>query len=169
MSKTFTTLRAARALGLAALVGLACAGAAQAQVVQAQALTSAPVAVGAMTSSGVVITTQPANAQVTVTGQVGITTRLARDPDLGNHKVIFMFDFTKVSAKVGKTTYTTQYQESLMKPLAPNYNIELEFPVSATNANLLSQVITASAKFALNVDPATGVITSGTGVMTGTR
>jgi hypothetical protein len=155
--KALSIFRAARTLGFAALVAVAGAGAAFAQ--------TAPAETDKM-QHGVVTITSAANASLKVTGDVQISTRISVEQATGLKKLIVLFDFTKVSATKGKATYTTTYQDEHVQPLAPNHRFEFDFPVRETTAKSVTEgALTATAVFALNVDPTTGAITSGTGVV----
>jgi uncharacterized lipoprotein YbaY len=154
--KAISMFRAARALGLAA--ALAVAGAAFAQ--------TAPGQVDKMRHGVVTVTTQPSNASLKVSGDVKISTRIAVEEATGLKKLIVVFDFTTVTAKRGPVTYSTTYQEEHVQPLAPNHRYEFDFPVTSSRARSITEdTLTATAVFALNVDPTTGAITSGTGVI----
>jgi hypothetical protein len=161
MLKSIANFRPARALCIAAL--LACAAAVPA--VAQEALAPAPV-MKTSTATVTSIGTKAVTNSVTFSGEVKLASRLARDPELGNHKVLLTIDLSGLSAVKNKVTFRTAYREEFIKPLAANHRIDFMFPVTVESETTLSQVIMAQASIALNVDPASGDITSATATVT---
>ena len=153
MSQVISTLSAVRTLFIAVLLSLTVPA-------FAQTATDATMQRKQVTITN--IASQGAVNSVTFSGQVTIASRKVIDEAFGAHKLILVFDLSGLSGTKGKTTLRTAYQEEFMKPLAANYNIDFVFPVSTETESTLGQVIQGVARFALNVDVATGNITSAT-------
>jgi len=158
MTIAITPLRAMRTLGLLALLALAAAGSAFAQTAEVDRMNK---------SRATVRSTGAGNA----TGEVQIQSRISRDPDFGRHKLIVLLDLSRVTVTKGKTTYTTAYQEEFVKPLGPSQTLVLDVPVTVSTAAtgngtgsgaLSVSTIIVQATMAMNVDTATGAVTSAT-------
>jgi hypothetical protein len=156
MLKTVSIPRIARALCAGIVVSCAWTAPASAQTTGTMRQTQFTVASLA--------TTQKANS-VDIKGTVTITSRLAKDPEFGDDKLILVFDMSGLVGTKGQQTYRTAYKEEFVKPHAASQKVEFVFPVSVETEATLAQVITAVGTFALNVDVATGVITSASGTV----
>lgn len=99
---------------------------------------------------------------VAFSGTATISTRVALDPDFGDHKLVMSIDLTGVSG-VGASsskTYVIQGPEIVQKPLAASYEIDLTFPFFESGTLGTTEARPGRALFALSIDPATGAVTS---------
>ena len=105
---------------------------------------------------------------VNFVGSAVVTSRVVLDPDFGRPSFVMQFDLTGVTGTGAKSgiNYVLTSQEHVIKPLAPNQNVEFIFPMATDENAPIAKVRTGSARFVMNVDPASGVITSVNAVMT---
>ena len=155
MSHYFKLLRLAGALCLAAPMLLASLS------VQAQNRMNQKSVV--VTSSGPVTNVEAVN----FVGTAVVTSRVVPDPDFGNPSLIMQFDLTGVTGTGAQSgiKYVLTSQEHVVRPLASNQNIDFTFPMATDENAPISKVRTGSARFVMNVDLATGLITSVNAVM----
>ena len=156
MFKQFQGLRAGSLICLAALLPLA------PQLAQAQ---------NRMNPKAVAVTSMAPVTQVEAvqfSGQATVNSRLASDPDFGQPSLVMLFDLTGVTG-VGAQSgirYVLTSQEHVIRPHASNQNVEFAFPMATDENAPIAKVRTGSARFVMNVDLGTGVITSVNAVMT---
>jgi hypothetical protein len=107
-----------------------------------------------------------ANERVVFSGQPSIKSQRAHDPG-GDSKLIISIDMSAVTATGVKsgTKYALWTQEILIRPLAASHQIAMQFPFSKSANDPVTAMRSGVANFALNVDVATGVITSSTGTI----
>ena len=105
---------------------------------------------------------------VNFVGAAVVTSRLVPDPDFGRPSFVMQFDLTGVTGTSAKSgiKYVLTSQEYVIKPLAPNQNVEFTFPMATDENAPIAKVRTGSARFVMNVDPVSGLITSVNAVMT---
>lgn len=118
----------------------------------------------AVTSSGPVVNVEA----VQFVGLAVVNSRLAADAEFGRPSLVMQFDMTGVTgtgAQTG-TKYVLTSQEHVIRPLTANQNIEFTFPMATDENALVSKVRIGSARFVMNVDVATGAITSKNAVLT---
>jgi hypothetical protein len=162
MLKSVSGLAAARTVAIAALF---VAGALPATAQDA----AQPAEQDAMQTTVVQVTSRPsatAAKPVNFTGQAVIKSRLDIDKETGNHTLVLTFDMSGVTGQSETTGNRTlnSVQETLVRRLAPSQEIEFPFPIAPPNPNhTLQDVSTGTARFSLNVDLATGAITSAAG------
>jgi PhoPQ-activated pathogenicity-related protein len=98
---------------------------------------------------------------VAFTGLATLKSRLAFDPD-GDTKLIVSIDLSNMSATGIRSAakYELWSHDVLILPLAASHQVEITFPYSKNNKDQVAAVRTGVARFALNVDTATGTITS---------
>jgi len=155
--KTFKILGIVSALSLAALLPTS-----HAQSLQAQ---------GRMNKNAVAVTS---NAPVTAveavifSGQAIVNSRMSPDPTYNRPSMILDFDLSQVTGVGAKSgiTYILPAQEYVIRPHASNQVVELTFPMTTGPDAPLANARTGHARFAMNVDTTTGVITSLTAVLT---
>ncbi len=101
-------------------------------------------------------------------GQAVVNSRLAADPDFGNPTLIMLFDLSGVTGTGVKSgiKYVITSQEYVIRPLIANHNIEFTFPMATDENAPIDKVRVGSARFVMNVDIATGAITSLNSVLT---
>ena len=101
-------------------------------------------------------------------GMAVVTSRVVPDPDFGRPSFVMQFDLTGVTGTGAQSgiKYVLTSQEHVIRPLAPNQNVEFTFPMATDDNAPMAKVRTGSARFVMNVDPATGLITSVNAVMT---
>lgn len=118
----------------------------------------------AVTSSGPVVNVEA----VQFVGLAVVNSRLAADPEFGRPSLVLQFDMTGVTGTGAQTgiKYVLTSQEHVIRPLTPNQNIEFTFPMATDENALIAKVRTGSARFVMNVDIATGLITSMNAVLT---
>ena len=118
----------------------------------------------AVTSNGPVTNVEA----VKFVGAAVVTSRVVPDPDFGNPSLLMQFDLTGVTGTGAQSgiKYVLTSQEHVIRPLAPNQNVEFTFPMATDDNAPIAKVRTGSARFVMNVDPATGLITSVNAVMT---
>lgn len=158
MFKTFKILGTAAALSLAVLLPTA-----HAQSLQAQ---------GRMNKNAVAVTS---NAPVTTTveavlfsGQAIVNSRMSPDPTYNRPSLILDFDLSQVVGVGAKSgiRYILPAEEYVIRPHASNQVVELTFPMTTGPDAPLANARTGHARFAMNVDTTTGVITSLAAVFT---
>ena len=118
----------------------------------------------AVTSNGPVTNVEA----VKFVGAAVVTSRVVPDPDFGRPSFVMQFDLTGVTATGAQSgiKYVLTSQEHVIRPLAPNQNVEFIFPMATDDNAPIAKVRTGSARFVMNVDPANGLITSLNAVMT---
>ena len=156
MSHHFKGFRLAAALGLAVPMLLASLPAAAQNRMNARAI--------AVTSNGPVTNVEA----VKFVGAAVVSSRLAPDPDFGRPSLVMLFDLTGVTGTGAQSgiKYVLTSQEHVIRPLAPTQNVEFIFPMATDDNAPIAKVRTGSARFIMNVDPASGSITSVNAVMT---
>ena len=105
---------------------------------------------------------------VNFVGAAVVTSRLVPDPDFGRPSFVMQFYLTGITGTGAQSgiKYVLTSQEHVVRPLAPNQNVEFTFPMATDDNAPIAKVRTGSARFVMNVDPATGLITSVNAVMT---
>ena len=157
MLKTFKILGVVSALSLAAFLPIA-----DAQVGQGA---------GRMNKNAVTVTS---NAPVTAveavrfSGRAIVNSRMSPDPIHNRPSMIFDFDLSQVVGVGVKSRipYTLLAEEYVILPLDSNQVVEFTFPMTTGPDGSLANALTGHARFAMNVDTTTGVITSLTAVFT---
>ena len=101
-------------------------------------------------------------------GAVVVNSRVAADPDFGRPSLVMDFDLTGVTGTGAQSgiKYLLTSQEHVIRPLAPHQNVEFTFPMATDENAPISKVRVGSARFVMNVDLKTGLITSLNAVMT---
>jgi hypothetical protein len=154
MSKTNMPFRIARTLCAAALLSTLSAAPAVAQLAQ-----------DAMATNLVPVTTDNTiPSSVKFSGNATLKSRLAKDPEFGKPSLVMHLDLSGVVGigNSNKKKYFVSTNEEIVVPNAANQNIQFNVAVYSDPADPLSAVRTGVLKFALNVDTATGTITSAT-------
>ena len=148
-----------KSIGFATAVCLAaCLSSAQAQPASPR---MNPRAV-AVTSDAPVTTVEA----VRFAGQAVINSRMAPDPDFGQPSLIMLFDLSGVvgtGAQSG-TRYIIPAQEYVVRPHVANQVVEFVFPMTPDVNQPVTAARTGLARFVLNVDLATGDVTSNAAV-----
>ena len=118
----------------------------------------------AVTSNGPVTNVEAVN----FVGTAVVNSRLAPDPDFGRPSLLMQFDLTGVTGTGAQSRikYVLTSQEYVIRPLAPNQNVEFTFPMATDENAPISKVRAGSARFVMNVDTVSGLITSVSTVMT---
>jgi hypothetical protein len=118
----------------------------------------------AVTSNGPVTNVEA----VKFAGAAVVNSRLVPDPDFGHPSLLMQFDLTGVTGTGAQSgiKYVLTSQEHVIRPFAPNQNVEFTFPMATDENAPIAKVRTGSARFVMNVDPSSGVITSVNAVMT---
>jgi hypothetical protein len=124
-----------------------------------------------MNSKAVAVTSNAPVTKVEAVNFVGVavvTSRLVPDPDFGRPSFVMQFDLTGVTGTGAKSgiKYVLTSQEHVIKPFASNQNVEFIFPMATDDNAPIAKVRTGSVLFVMNVDPASGLITSVNAVMT---
>ena len=101
-------------------------------------------------------------------GAAVVTSRVVPDPDFGRPSFVMQFDLTGITGTGAQSgiKYVLTSQEHVIRPLALNQNVEFIFPMATDDNAPIAKVRTGSARFVMNVDPASGLITSLNAVMT---
>lgn len=102
---------------------------------------------------------------VSFSGNAKVGTRLAPDPDFGSPSLVVSIDLTGVSG-VGTWTrakYVIGGPEIVQKRLAASYVVDITFPFYRSGTDGTSGARTGHASFTLDVNTATGAVTSATG------
>lgn len=105
---------------------------------------------------------------VNFSGQATVYSRLASDREFGKPSLVLLFDLTGVTG-VGAQSgirYVLTSQEHIILPHASTQIVEYIFPMATDENAAIVNVRTGSARFVMNVDMATGVVTSVTSVLT---
>lgn len=117
-------------------------------------------------SLSIPVRTQPGRPgggeRVVFSGDAVVTARVDFDPDLKKPTVEFMLDLAGVTG-VGETSgtrFALDLREITTKPHLNNQSIDIEFALP-TGTQDVNKVRTGLASFMLNVDLATGKISSG--------
>jgi hypothetical protein len=118
----------------------------------------------AVTSNGPVTNVEAIN----FAGSAVVNSRLVPDAEFGRPSLVMQFDLTGVTGTGAQSgiKYVLTTQEHVIKPFAPNQNVEFTFPMATDDNAPIAKVRTGSARFVMNVDPASGLITSLNAVMT---
>jgi len=106
--------------------------------------------------------------RIVFTGRAKVKSRLARDPDFGESKLLLFIDMRAVSG-VGSSSgarYVIPSQAILLRPLTVSHQVELTFPFATKGTAPLSVTRTGVASFALQVDINTGAVTAASGTAT---
>lgn len=103
---------------------------------------------------------------INFSGLATIKSRLSSYPE-GDSKLVVSIDLGSVAATGTKSAakYALWSQDVLILPLAASHQIEIQFPYSKNANDQVAKVRTGVARFALNVDTATGAITSASGTI----
>ncbi len=98
-------------------------------------------------------------------GDAKVSTRLAPDPDFGSPSLVVSIDLTGVSGRGSSSDarYVIGGPEIVQKRLAPSYTVDITFPFYRSGTNGTSGARTGLASFTLDVNTATGAVTSATG------
>ena len=99
---------------------------------------------------------------VKFSGQALISSRMAPDREFGRPSLVMLFDMSGVvgvGAQTG-TRYILPAQEHVIQPHAANQNVEFVFPMTPDVNQPITAARTGLARFVLNVDLATGTVTS---------
>lgn len=102
---------------------------------------------------------------VSFSGTVKVGTRLAPDPDFGAPSLVVSIDLSGVSG-VGSSTqakYVIAGPEIVQRRLAPSYTVDITFPFYRSGTDGTRGARSGAASFSLNVNTATGAVTSATG------
>ena len=101
-------------------------------------------------------------------GAAVVNSRLVPDLEFGRPSLVMQFDLTGVTGTGAQSgiKYVLTSQEHVVRPLASNQNVEFTFPMATDDNAPIAKVRTGSARFVMNVDPASGLLTSVTAVMT---
>lgn len=104
---------------------------------------------------------------VSFSGDAKVGTRLAPDPDFGAPSLVMSIDLTGISGwgASSEARYVIEGPEIVQKRLAPSYTVDITFPFYRSTSTG-STARTGIASFALNVNTATGAVTSATGSIT---
>lgn len=118
----------------------------------------------AVTSSGPVTNVEA----VKFVGAAVVTSRVVPDPDFGTPSFVMQFDLTGVTGTGAQSgiKYVLTSQEHIIRRLAPTQSVEFTFPMATDENAPIAKVRTGTARFVMNVDLATGLITSLNAVMT---
>ena len=118
----------------------------------------------AVTSNGPVTNVEAVN----FVGAAVVSSRLVPDPDFGNPSLVMQFDLTGITGTGAQSgiKYVLTSQEHVIRPLAANQNVEFTFPMATDDNAPIAKVRTGSARFVMNVDLVSGLITSVNAVMT---
>ncbi|MDB5885602.1 MAG: hypothetical protein JWR74_1773 [Polaromonas sp.] len=118
----------------------------------------------AVTSNGPVTNVEAVN----FAGSAVVNSRLVPDPEFGRPSLVMQFDLTGVTGTGAKSgiKYVLTSQEHVVKPFASNQNVEFTFPMATDENAPIAKVRTGSARFVMNVEPASGLITSVNAVLT---
>ena len=152
MLQTIRALRVASALSLAALLPLAQAQSAQALV----RMNANKVSITSLASPSLAV------ERILFSGEATVNSRLAKVADFGNSTLIMLIDMSGVvgvGAKSG-TRYVLSSREYIVRPHAANQTIEFTFPMTTDENAPIGAVRSGSARFVLNVDLDTGIVTS---------
>lgn len=104
----------------------------------------------------------PAVEGILFSGQATVYSRLAENPESGSSTLVLLIDLSGVvgvGAQSG-TRYLLSSQEYLVRPHVANHHIDFYFPMATDQNAPIASVRTGAARFVMNVDPVTGVITS---------
>jgi hypothetical protein len=159
MSKTLRSSGLASVLSLVALVPLWQAGSSQAQGAATPMVDSVSTTLVSVTSVAAASGSTPA---ISFSGQATVKSRLSKDPEFGRSVLVLMIGMdgvTGLDAGTGKR-YALSGSEVVIKPHAAIQIVEFNFPIPATADAALSSLRTGVARFAFNVDVASGAITS---------
>ena len=160
MYEALSNFRGMRALCVALLV----AGWYAAPASAADAMHTTMVAIGSP-AAPLAAAARGAGERVVFTGRATVKSRLARDPDFGESKLLLFIDMRAVSG-VGASSgarYVIPSQEILLRPLTVSHQVELTFPFAEKATDPLSLTRTGVASFSLNVDINTGAVTAASG------
>ena len=128
----------------------------QAQVVKGT-VTMATTTIAVVTLGPIVSTVEA----LQFSGSAVIKSRMVPDPAFGKPSLILLFDMSGVSGRSRSgLLFQALSQQYVIRPHQPTQNVEFTFPLAILPAAPLSLVLTANARFALNVDLGTGAITS---------
>jgi len=102
---------------------------------------------------------------VSFSGTAKVGTRLAPDPDFGSPNLVLSIDLTGISG-VGSSTrtkYVIGGPEIVQKRLAASHVIDIVFPFYKSGTDGTSGARSGAASFTIDVDTATGAVTTATG------
>ncbi len=100
---------------------------------------------------------------VVFSGQVLLKSRLAKDPDFGEPRLLIDVDLSRIKG-VGQTSgaaYMTTGSAQLVRDLVRGQTIEVTFPFARTADMTLSGTRSGRAQLTLDVDVNTGTVMSG--------
>lgn len=109
-------------------------------------------------------TVSGAPESVVFSGTASINSRLAPDPDFGNHKVVLIVDLRSVSG-VGATTlskYLISGPDIMHRRLATTDQVSITFPFAPEGAAAGDKARPGLASLALTFDTNTGAVTAAT-------
>jgi hypothetical protein len=103
-------------------------------------------------------------------GQATVSSRLARDPDIGAPSLILLIDMSGVSGlgSQSRKQYEVPVPEYVQRRHAANQFVEITFPYLQTGSNIESAK-SAVASFNLTVDLDTGAITQASATVSTSR
>jgi hypothetical protein len=162
MSKTLRSSGLASVLSLIALVPLWQAGSSLAQVAAAPMVDRVSTTQVSVTSVASAAAASGGTPAISFSGQATVKSRLSKDPEFGRSVLVLMIGLdgvTGLDAGTGKR-YALSGSEVMIKPHAANQIVEFNFPIPAATDAALSSLRTGVARFAFNVDVASGAITS---------
>jgi hypothetical protein len=100
---------------------------------------------------------------VVFSGQVVVKSRLAKDPDFGEVRLLFDIDLAGVKGinQASKAVFVTDGSAQIVMPLARTQVIEVTFPYARSADMPLSATRSGRAQLTLDVDVTTGAVMSG--------
>ena len=95
-------------------------------------------------------------------GSALVNSRLVPDPDFGRPSLLMQFDLSGVTGTGAKSgiKYVLTSQEHVIRPFAMHQNVEFTFPMATDENAPIAKVRVGTARFMMNVDRDTGLITS---------
>ena len=120
---------------------------------------------GTTTQVSISGTVSGAPESVAFSGTASINSRLAPDPDFGNHKVVLIVDLRSVSG-VGaatQTKYVISGPELTQREVAASHAFEFTFPFRSAKTASTAAVRTGVATLVLDFDVKTGAVTKASG------
>ena len=160
MDKAIANCRLMRALCVAMLV----AGVAYHPASAADAMYTTMVAIGSP-AAPLAAAARGSGERVVFTGRAKVKSRIARDPDFGESKLLLFIDLRAVSGRgaSSRARYVIPSQAIVLRPLAVSHQVELTFPFAKKATAPLSVTRTGVASFALQVDINTGAVMAASG------
>jgi hypothetical protein len=119
---------------------------------------------GTTTQVSISGTVSGAPESVAFSGTASINSRLAPDPDFGNHKVVLIVDLRSVSG-VGaatQTKYVISGPDIMHRHLGAADMVNITFPFAPAGSTGVGDARSGLASFALSFDVNTGAVTAAT-------